>query len=101
MALQSDPVFEVRKHPYAERTYGIDYAAKSFLETGETITSSTWEIVPSGAGHLQYSSPAQSTTATGAMFTEGKLDVDYRVTNKIITTKGKDARSFTVKVRAR
>lgn len=97
MPLAADPIFEVRKDPFAERTFGIDYAARGFLEVGETIVSSTW-IVPTG---ITISEEAQNATQTGAKFSGGTHGKDYVVKNRIVTTKGKDARSFKIKVKNR
>jgi|SRR5215212_2890434 len=96
MVLLPDKAFEVRKHPTAERTYGFDWDDLGYLEVGETITASTWSITPSG--QLAYTEPAQNATQTGAKFTGGLHGKNYRVTNSIVTTTGKDSRSFTVKV---
>ena len=84
--------------PNAVLDYAIDWSA--WLDTGETLTASTWAIAPSG-GITQTGAPAASFTAAGVAtiwLTGGTAGTLYKVTNHITTSAGRqDDRSITIR----
>lgn len=81
--------------PTAVLDYAINWA--SWLQTGETITASTW-TVPAG---ITQTTPAPSFTATTTTIwlTGGTIGATYRVTNHVTTSGGRqDERSFDVTI---
>lgn len=83
----------------ADPTAVLDYAITwaSWLQTGETITASTW-AVPAG---ITQTTPAPSFTATTTTIwlTGGTIGATYRLTNHVTTSGGRqDERSFDVTI---
>lgn len=84
--------------PQAKLDYAVDWSA--WLETGETISASTW-TVPSG---ITEATPAPSNTGTVATIwlSGGTIGQRYTVTNHITTTMGReDDRSLYIVVEDR
>ena len=92
-----------RKDPNAEKPYGFDWYDTSdadkppYLESGETITASTW-TVPSGITKVSDSFTDTTTTIRLSGGTEGE---SYIITNTIETSGGPasgrdDERSFEI-----
>lgn len=63
--------------------YGFNYASK--LDTGDTISLSTWTI-PAG---LTTGATGNDTTSTSVFLSGGTLDAEYRCINKITTAGGR------------
>jgi len=63
--------------------YGFNYASK--LDTGDTISLSTWTI-PAG---LTTGATGNDTTTTSVFLSGGTLDAEYRCVNKITTAGGR------------
>lgn len=79
------------KDPQAKLDYSVDWTAGeggSWLQTGETITASTW-TVPAG---ITQSTPAPSFTGTKTTIwlTGGTVGVNYAVVNHITTNQGRE-----------
>jgi hypothetical protein len=74
----------------AKLDYGFNWQIEGWLEAGETIVNSVWDV-----GNLTVSSPQNSGTIT-SVFVEGGVDkVRYKLTNSIITSVGrKDSRTI-------
>ena len=89
------------KDPDATLDFGVDWAARGWLQPGETIVTSEWSV--SGPDNeLQSSSPGHDETTTLVWLSGGTLDAKYRVTNRITTSAGRtDDRSFFVRIRER
>ncbi len=92
------------KDPQDVLDYEIDWAAAApqgpWLATGETITTSTWTITPTGqlaeapAGH------SKTNTTTTIWLLGGVAGQSYRVTNHIVTSQGREKdKSFDVVAR--
>lgn len=72
------------KDPTAILDYTVDW--QDWLQTGETIQTSTW-IAPSGITINDDSNSSSSATVWLSGGTKGKT---YRVTNRIVTNQGRD-----------
>lgn len=82
--------------PTAVLDYAINWASWP-LQTGETITASTW-TVPAG---ITQTTPAPSftSTTTTIWLTGGTIGATYRLTNHVTTSGGRqDERSFDVTI---
>ncbi len=89
---------EILKDPQAVLDYTIDWAAKNWLATGETIQTSTWTVA---TGLTKDSDTKTSTTAT-VWLSGGTAGQTYAVTNHIVTDQGReDDRTFYVVVQER
>jgi len=83
------------KDPSAIKKYGLDWAA--MLETGETISTSVWSILPAGPT-LGIKAIVGSICTT--FISGGTNNIDYTVTNRIETSLGvTDERSIILAVR--
>lgn len=85
-------MIDIRKDPDARKDYQLDWGT-SYLQDGETLSSSTWEIVsPPDAiltiGTGSYSATNTTTTAT-VWLVGGTLGKTYYVTNHITTSAGR------------
>lgn len=82
------------KDPTADLDYEIDWS--QWLRSGDTLTSSTWVISPTG---LTQQSAYSSPTSTTIWLTGGTVGISYTVTNRITTAQGRDdERSLTIQV---
>lgn len=84
-------VAQFSKDPSDTLDYGFEWSG--WLEVGETLVSSTWDI-PSGltAGAASFTS-----TATTQWLASGTLGIEYTVTNHVLTSLGRVGdRSFTL-----
>lgn len=82
------------KRPGAELDYTVDWSR--WLD-GDTITASTWELDDG----IENDGDTRTLTSATVWLSGGTDDANYSVTNRIVTAAGrKDARSFTIKVRA-
>lgn len=78
----------MNKDPDAVLDYRFDWAGADpgpWLETGETITASSWIV---DAGLTQVSDSHTDTTAT-VWLSGGTAGVTYRITNRITTSNGR------------
>jgi len=78
--------FTTTKDPEAVLDYKIDWS--SWLETGDTIVSSTFAITPSGA--LTVDSETNDTTTATVWLSGGAKGRQYQVVNHITTTAGRE-----------
>lgn len=88
MSTRRIPVY--RKDPNAKKDYAVDWS--SWLQDGETISSSAWAIDVTPDGTLVISgSPAASNTSTVATvwLEAGSAGRQYRVRNRITTSAGR------------
>jgi hypothetical protein len=86
------------KDPSSVLDYGVDWATRGWLATGETIIDSDW-IVPTGL-------TKESETLSGGLaivwLSGGVADRGYSVTNQITTSAGRvDQRTIEIRVRER
>lgn len=82
------------KDPTEKKDYAVDWS--KHLGAGETITTSTWSISPSGLTQSQASS---TNTVATLWLSSGTVGVEYRVTNHVVTNQGREfERSFVVNV---
>lgn len=86
------------KDPDAVVDYTLNWGA-DYLESGETISTSTWTVTPTG---LTKDSDSNDTTTTTIFVSGGTRGKIYRLTNKIVTSKSRtDERSLVVRVEQR
>jgi len=85
------------KDPEEVLDYDIDWSQR--LDTGDTITGSTWEIADDDAT-LTIDSNSFSNTATKVWLSEGTLGSVYKLTNTITTDDGRTMEQ-TVKLKIR
>lgn len=91
---------EFFKAPGATEDFAVDWARANdpWLETGETITTSTWDV-PTG---LTQGATSHTTTAATVWLSGGTLDRTYSVSNTITTSQGRtDVRTITVTIKNR
>lgn len=85
-----------RKDPDAKLDYSLDWS--TYLETGETISTSTWEV----AAGITKVSDVKSGTLTTIWLSGGTEGERYQLRNLIVTSAGRqDQRSFDVLVESR
>lgn len=87
------------KDPDAVLDYAVEWS--SWLQDGETISTSTWDV-PAGLTEGDGSNGAAASSATDTKATVwlmgGTANTQYTVTNRVVTSAGRtDDRSFTVK----
>jgi hypothetical protein len=83
------------KDPNAALDYSVDWSA--YLEAGETLAGSAWQIDP--AGELAYTAASFDAASATATLSGGVIGHVYRVTNRITTSLGRiDDRSFILRV---
>ncbi len=93
------PVANYTKDPSAVLDYGIDWS--DWLESGESIATSTWTVTPSG---LTVDSETEDADSTLIWLSGGTAGVSYDVTNKIVTdnaTPRTDERTIRIHVKER
>lgn len=77
----------------------LDYVVTWVLEAPDTISASTWEVVPAG---LTLSSEVHDAATATVWLTGGSDGADYLVTNRVTTAGGREAeQTFRVNVRAK
>lgn len=76
------------KTPAERKRYTIDYS--EWLDTGELVSSVTFEVIPAGAGAVQVSTVTILTPATGVGFfiENGLVGVSYDLLVTIVTAGG-------------
>lgn len=85
------------KAPTAELDWPITYT----LADGETISSSTWAVSPTGELAIKVGSDTISGLTTSAIVTGGTLGKVYEVTNTILTNQSRtDVRTITFRIGA-
>lgn len=85
------------KDPSAVLDYRVDWA--TWLTASETITTSTWPVVPAG---ITKDSDTNTTTTATIWLSGGTLNTEYVITNRIVTNQGRtDERSITITIRDR
>jgi len=87
------------KDPQGVLDYGFDWNDSDnggpWLETGDTITTSTWKV-PTG---ITKDSDSNTDTTTTIWLSGGTVGATYKITNRIVTVDGRTTdRSFYVKV---
>lgn len=83
------------KDPTAVIDYEHDWSA--LLTEGETISTSTWSVTPSGA--LTVESDSETDTTATVMVSGGTVGQVIRLTNQIVTSAGRtDERTIVVRV---
>lgn len=86
---------EFIKDPNAVLDYESDWTV--WLATSETITTSTWPVVPTG---ITKDSDSNTTTTATIWLSGGTAGEDYRCTNRIVTNQGRtNERSILIMVR--
>jgi hypothetical protein len=88
------------KDPAAQLDYTIDWGA-GYIGT-DTITTSTWSILPIEAGGLVIAGEAQSAARVTVTLRGGVPGHLYHVANQVVISNGlADERSITVRVEQR
>jgi len=67
----------------------LDYTINwndGYLESGETITTSTWSVVPAVVGGVVIDSDTNNTTTATAFVSGGRHASLYRLVNEVITS---------------
>jgi hypothetical protein len=64
--------------------YGVDWS--NWLESGDTISSSTWTITPSS---ITTDSTENTTTQAKIWLSGGTVGTTYTATNRIVTNEGR------------
>ena len=83
------------KDPNASLDYSVDWS--TYLEVGETLAGSAWQIDP--AGELAYGAASFGATSATATLSGGVVGHVYRVSNRVTTSLGRiDDRSFILRV---
>lgn len=78
--------------PQALLDYSVDWTL--WMDDGDTITSSTWTITPTGPA---LSASSHDTTTTTIWVDDGTVGVTYELTNHIVTSEGReDDRTLTL-----
>lgn len=86
------------KDPDAIIDYGFDWEEEDYLASGETISTSTWEV-PSD---LTEESSSNNDTQTTVWISGGTDGEDYYITNEIVTSASRtEQRSLCIHVRTR
>jgi hypothetical protein len=87
------------KDPDSTVDYGISWGA-GYLSRGEIISSSSWSIFPIQIGGLEIEGSPTFTETQASVFVKGGIERGlYRLTNRIITSKGRtDERTLTLKI---
>jgi hypothetical protein len=86
------------KDPQAVLDYGMDWGAKGWLQSGETITTSTWTV----ATGITKGATSNTTTTTTVWLSGGTVGTTYAATNTVVTSMGRtDERTITIRVQDR
>ncbi len=86
------------KDPDAVLDYTLDWSA-DYLASGETISTSSWAVTPTG---LTIDSDSNDTTTTTVFVSGGTRGKIYRLTNTITTSESRtEQRSLTIRVEER
>lgn len=90
-----DGRFTIWHFPGADLDYGFDWTKRGYLQSDETITSSTWDV-PEGVTKSR-EMISDDGTITAAFFAGGVDGTSYVITNHIVTSGGRtDARTITL-----
>lgn len=80
------------KTPGAILDYTIDWN-DGYLESGETISTSVWAVIPDVTGGVEIDSDTNSTTTATATISGGRHSIEYLLKNTITTSESRtDAR---------
>lgn len=74
------------KDPNEVLDYVLDWSDR--LDTGDTISTSTWSIVTSSPA-LVIDSESETTTTATVWLSAGTVDVDYELLNRVVTAAGR------------
>lgn len=86
------------KDPQAAVDFEVDWLAGGVLRPQEAIASSSWLVAPVEVGGLVVDSTEFSGRVAGARVSGGVPGHLYRLTNRIVTTRGAiEDESFTVR----
>lgn len=89
----------IYKSPTADLDYSVDWSALGWLQTGETITASSWLVTGPDTSLVASDAGSASGVAT-CWLINGTMPQTYLVTNTITTSAGRtDSRSFRVMIR--
>jgi hypothetical protein len=79
----------------------LDWPINWTLEPGETISSSSWAVSPSGEMAVKFGSPSITGLVTSCILTGGVFRKVYEVTNTIETSAGRThAQTITFRIGA-
>lgn len=86
------------KDPDAVLDYTIDWS--DYLQAGETIASSTWNVMPaSTSASFQIDSMSKTSDTATVRVTGGSVGHIYRLVNQVVTSSTRtDDRSLTLRV---
>lgn len=88
------------KTPDSVIDYSIDWAA-GYLDS-QTITTSSWSVVPKEAGGIAILAQAQTTTRATATLNGGVAGHLYQIANHVVLSDGRtDTRSIAIRVEPR
>jgi hypothetical protein len=76
------------KDPGERLDYTIDWQIDGYLETGETISTSTWTVA---SGITQFGSATATGTSATIWLEGGTHGQEYLATNQIVTSEGRRA----------
>lgn len=91
-------IFVGSKHHLADKNYGFDWRADSWLEADETISASDWEV---DAQDVTISRKATNPagTVTSCFIAGGTPGQDVKLTNIVTTSKGvTDAKTWLITI---
>jgi len=87
------------KDPQSVLDYGFDWS--DWLDTGDTVSTSTW-TVPADSPGITEDSDSKTDTTTTIWLSGGIVGVKYKITNHVVTADGRTVeRSFYVKVESK
>jgi hypothetical protein len=94
------PIKKFTKDPDSVLDYTMDWA--TWLPTGDTISSSSWTIIPAGMTTSTGTPPTNTTTTATIMVESGTAGIDYNLINQISTAGGRTVdRTIQINVRER
>lgn len=76
------------KDPNAVLDYTINWD-DGYLEAGETISTSTWAVIPSTVGGVAIDSDTNDTTTATVTISAGKGGAWYLLENTVVTSEGR------------
>lgn len=75
------------------------FSWSSYLQSSETISTSTWAVTPTTTSPLTVDSDSETTTATTVWLSGGLLGQVYRVVNTITTNQSRtEERTLVVRI---
>lgn len=77
------------KRPDEVKDYSINWARALLIageDVGDTVSSSTWEVETG----ITKDSDSETTTTTTIWLSGGTADVEYTITNHVVTSQGRE-----------